>query len=173
MRTTWDQTDRVLLRCDPDLVGALLDADRDTEIGSNWLSHMRFRSAAFVFSGPLRIPDDDDDICLYRGFFAAGTKHRDTHSPSGIWTTYHAFSEAEDVRLVWLFGFEGSPNFRGGQTLQLPVLGPSSTIPRRSATSSIGRWRRTAPRASAPTMPPCWRRSASFCCPTSHRASPT
>ena len=138
-RGLWERTDRILLRCDPDLVGALLDTARDSEIGSHWLSHLPYRSVAVVLTDPLRIPDGER-ICIYHGFFAAGVRVRkapllptpDFVGPKGggaLWTTYHSLDEGEDVRLIWLFSVERT-NEPGAQTVSVPVTGPIFTRPR-------------------------------------------
>jgi hypothetical protein len=133
MRQTWDRCGPVVLRADPELVGALLQTDRETEIGRKWLGRMRFESVAVTFVEPLRIRDGDQ-VCIYRGFFAAGTVSRSAPGwpPSAamvaagsgaepMWTTYRPFSESEDVRILWLLEYEGHPNLRGGQTMAHPL----------------------------------------------------
>lgn len=133
MRSTWERLGPVVLRADPDLVGALLSTDRDTEIGRQWLGRMRFDCVALTFAEPIRI-HDGDNVCVYRGFFASGVVSKprpgvrppqigdglDEHAEA-VWTTYHPFGDADDVRILWLLEYEGHPNLRGGQTMTLPL----------------------------------------------------
>jgi hypothetical protein len=110
-----------------------LSTDRNTEIGRQWLGRMRFECAAVTFAEPISIRDRES-VCVYRGFFATGFTSRSAPNrrppmaamgrgfdPEAVWTTYCPFSDAEDVRIMWLLEYEGRPHLRGGQTMTLPL----------------------------------------------------
>lgn len=123
---------QVVVRLDPEFVGALLDSDTDVPLVPDWLDHLPFDSLACSLPEPLSL-HDGHDLCHYVGCLVSGIR---TESPtnadaSAVFTRYVPFSRAHGVRFLWLFTVDGDPSSRG-QTISVPLRGhfahPNTTL---------------------------------------------
>lgn len=94
----WEQ-DRVVLRADPDLIGAFVTTDRTSPLLPDQLARFSFRSIALSFAEPL-ITETASGTSTFPGFFAAGvrwTPDAETGGPARL----APIPDADGVEIVW------------------------------------------------------------------------
>jgi hypothetical protein len=120
MLQAW-QRSPVVLRVDPEFVGALLTSETDAEVTADVLTTVAFDALAFSFAEPIALYDGTAE-CSYYGAIVTGASTQPKTSTM-TWTTYPPLRDAEGFRVLWLYTEAGDPTPRL-QTTSVMLAGP-------------------------------------------------
>jgi hypothetical protein len=124
--------DKVVVRADREFTSALLDSDTDVPLVPDWLTRMPFGTFGCCLAAPMRL-DDGNEVCHYRGFLATGIRSGQAgmagSGPNGasrVLTAYGPLSEADGIRFMWLFNYDGN-HAPQAQTITVSLKGAYAT----------------------------------------------